>query len=97
MPSAASGSMSRSLSRFTPSSASGCPHGFEQIEVVQVVDQQTADQELERQVIDLLALLRPGVAGRLHPAIDDAVADRASAVAMNQSRVVATTGSLPTE
>ncbi len=51
------------------------PHGLGQAEIVQGIGQQPADQELQGQVVNPLALL--GVDGpcRGEPAVDDAVAD----------------------
>ncbi len=74
LPRAASGSISRSASRLDAELGQGGAHRFEQVEIVQAVDQQAADQEFEGEVIDPLALVRVGRAGGLHPAVDDAVA-----------------------
>ena len=43
-------------------------------EVAERVEQQAPDQEFEREVVDALAAVAVGPAGRVHPAIDDAVA-----------------------
>ena len=59
-------------------------------------DQQPADQEFQREIVDALAAL--GVAGALdgQPAMDDAVADRRVRPPRNQSRSVAEPASFPT-
>ena len=43
-------------------------------EVAERVEQQAPDQEFEREVVDALAAVAVGLAGRVHPAIDDAIA-----------------------
>ena len=60
LPSAASGSSSRSRSRSTPSSASAARIGSGDLQVVQRVVQQPADQEFQRQVVDALAPVAVG-------------------------------------
>ena len=49
-------------------------HRLQHLQIVERVDQQPADQEFQRQIIDPLAVLVVRGAGRGHPAIDDAVA-----------------------
>ena len=49
-------------------------HAIDQAEIVEGVVQQPADQELQRQVIDALALGNVVVAGRGHPALEHVVA-----------------------
>ena len=49
-------------------------HRLQHLQIVERVDQQPADQEFQRQIIDALAVLGVDGAGRGHPAIDDAVA-----------------------
>ncbi len=48
----------------------GQPH------VAQRIAQQPADEEFEAEIIDPLAAIRIGFAGRFHPAVDDLVAQR---------------------
>ena len=73
LPSAASGSSARSLSRSTSRPAKRGAHGLEYAQVVEVVEQQPADEKFQRQVIDALRPLLVGVADAGEPAIDDAV------------------------
>ncbi len=75
-PSAASGSMSSSAARSTPSEASALPDPPVHREIVQGVAQQPPDQELEAEIIDPLGAGGVRHAGRFHPSIDDIVAHR---------------------
>ncbi len=50
------------------------PHQFGQPQVFDDISEQPADQEFERQVIDLLAALRPALTLDREPAVDDAIA-----------------------
>ena len=74
LPSAASGSVARTRSRSTPSPASASRAVSSQAEIAERLEQQPADQELEREVVDPLLLALIGRARRIHPAVDDAVA-----------------------
>ena len=57
LPSAASGSITRRRSRSTPSSPSAARTGFRQTQIVQRVQQQAAEQELQREIVHALAVL----------------------------------------
>ena len=76
LPSAASGSSSRSCSRSIPSSASACAGGFQQAEAVQVVDQQAPDEEFQGQVIHPLLLASVDLLHRVFPVVDQVIAGR---------------------
>jgi hypothetical protein len=52
----------------------GDANGFGQAEVADAIEQQSADQELQGEIVDALLALLVGGAGRVHPAVDDAVA-----------------------
>ena len=52
----------------------GIAHLVHQFQVGDRVAHQATDEELERQVVDPLLALVVGLAGRFHPAVDDAVA-----------------------
>ena len=54
----------------------GCPHRVHLVEVVQVVEQQTADEEFQGKVIDPLGAVLVGGVDAGEPAIDDLVAQR---------------------
>ena len=73
LPSAASGSSWRISARSTPR-AESFARRLGQAEIVQPVHQQAADQELDGEVVDLLAAGLVAAPRRAHPAVDDAVA-----------------------
>ncbi len=76
LPSAGSGSIARRRSRLTPNSASASRIGSVRPELFSEFEQQPARQELERQVVHALALLRGIVARASQPAIDDPIPQR---------------------
>ncbi len=49
--------------------------GLGQAQITERVEEQAADQEFEREVVDTLASVVIGLARSIHPAVDDLVAD----------------------
>ena len=74
MPRAASGSTFFNLSRSISSVGQSRAHRLDHVEVGQGVDQQPADQEFQRQVIDPAAVVAVVAPHGHHPVIDDPVA-----------------------
>ena len=76
LPSAASGSPSRMPFEIDAHAGERAPCRLHQAEVGQSVEQQPADEEFDRKIINSPLLQPVGLAPRLHPHIDDAVAHR---------------------
>ena len=74
LPSAASGSSVDQVVEVDVERLQRLAHRFHEAEIAHGVAHQAADQEFEREVVDALVRGPPGLPGRLHPLVDDAVA-----------------------
>ena len=76
MPSAASGSSVTIVVEIDLELVERGADRIDQAEIGHGIEQQAADQEFEREIVNPLGTLVIGIARRIHPAVDDAVAHR---------------------